>query len=88
MPIVTSMLPKLPKEKPSLNKNQSSCEIIMKISEPSVFSRVSTAPSPMEIYERKHNLWNEMNEHESGEGVDAEQNINENRAYSSSLDKD
>lgn len=65
MPIVNNMLPRLAKKQPMLKK--SSCELDLPSTHVHPYSQMSTAL--IETYDVKDNLWTEMDELETGIGL-------------------
>ncbi|VVC25413.1 MORN motif [Cinara cedri] len=78
LPIITGLLPGLPKKKPGLKKSLSSCEKVGEITDPPVIGSVSTSSSRVEMYVLKDDLWTDMDELESCEESDVKQGVNEN----------
>lgn len=68
LPIINSMLPRPPIARPVFNKRPS-CELDDQMIPAISMELPPTSVSQIESYEYKDNLWNEMDEFESGEGL-------------------
>lgn len=81
-PIVTSVLPRLPRKKPALNKCWSSCELIHR--EP--ISSADTSTSRIEMYHHSDRLWVETVEEYVNDDEDFDgENDNDDNIVKSSI---